>query len=117
MLNETELNSAFSKGLLGNRGFKVEIAGVIGSFFGTGVIVAVGLMLNLSFLSFEPGSEGVKVTEGAMSLLLFDEIFSNEIDGVTDTLVDFGLPVAGVRVHDPKMEKNNLEFHNVRGTS
>ena len=45
---------------------------------------------------------GVKVTDGAISLLLlFDEIFSKEIVGFVETFVNFGFPVAGVKVQEP----------------
>ena len=36
---------------------------------------------------------------------LFDGIFSNEIVGVIVTLGDFDLPLAGVSVQEPKIEK------------
>ena len=115
LVKETEPNWVFSKGLLGNKGFKFRFnpvvlvraaCSIIFCFFATGVIVAVGLIFNLSLFNLEfVGSAGVRVTEGAMSLLrLFDGIFSNEIVGVIVTLGDFDLPLAGVSVQEPKIE-------------
>ena len=117
LVKETEPNWVFSKGLLGNKGFKFRfnpvvllvraVCSIIFCFFATGVIVAVGLIFNLSLFNLEfVGSAGVRVTEGAMSLpRLFDGIFSNEIVGVIVTLGDFDLPLAGVSVQEPKIEK------------
>ena len=116
LVKETEPNWVFSKGLLGNKGFKFRFnpvvlvraaCSIIFCFFATGVIVAVGLIFNLSLFNLEfVGSAGVRVTEGAMSLpRLFDGIFSNEIVGVIVTLGDFDLPLAGVSVQEPKIEK------------
>ena len=118
LVKETEPNWVFSKGLLGNKGFKfrfnpvvlVRACSIIFCFFATGVIVAVGLIFGLSLFNLEfVGSAGVRVTEGAMSLpRLFDGIFSNEIVGVIVTFGDFDLPLAGVSVQEPKIEKKGI---------
>ena len=112
LVNETDPSWAFSNGLLGNKGFRAKFPATMGFSFITGVIVAVGFTFNFSLLNLEFGSAGVKVTEGAISLLLllFDEIFSNEIEGLVETFVNFGFPVAGVKVQEPVTEiRKNIE--------
>ena len=61
-------------------------------------MVAVGLKLNFIFLALECGSAGVKVTEGAMNLA---EAILDHVTVGTNDFFKTGLPVAGVRVHDP----------------
>ena len=69
--------------------------------FFKGVIVAVGVMLNLIRLLLAYGSALVRVTDGVRFVDL--EIFCREIVGVEEDIVFEALvfPVAGVNVQDP----------------
>ena len=103
----------FSKGFFGNKGFNNVVVVIEGGwlfgpspFFLNGVMVAVGVILNLILLDFEYGSAGVNVTDGVKFVDL-EEIFCKEIvigtDDVTGLVFfdDFLFPVAGVNVQDP----------------
>ena len=107
----------FSKGFFGNKGFNKVVVVIEGGwlfgpspFFLNGVMVAVGVILNLILLDFEYGSAGVNVTDGVKFVDL-EEIFCKEIvigtDDVTGLVFfdDFLFPVAGVNVQDPMVFK------------
>ena len=113
LVKDTADSSAFSKGLLGNKGFKADDrlgspppTAVVAADdevtvdFLTGVMVAVGVILNFIFLALL-GSAGVNVTDGAITVGFELEIFCNDMVGILDTTWTLGFPVAGVKVQDP----------------